>query len=175
MHGEWWNRRDEIVSRYWKGETIEVLAADLGVSIGTLYKALREWKGAKRRGHSASAQSIRVPVSARHRGYLAGLVDGEGSVSIHLQRKRQRPTVAISVGSTTRELHDWLLTEVGGTSYERKIRHLGKKTMWYWHVVRARDIEALLEAIIPYMIIKRERAIAALEVVRDSISFRSAI
>lgn len=155
-------RRDELIRRYQEHEPVKSLLADARVSAPVFYKRLKAW-GIPNRGHVAFAESIRMPLDRARLGYIAGIIDGEGTISI-LRPPGKRTRVTVQVASTTRALHDWLLEEVGGKVYERVgLNHLGTRPIWYWHLVRMRDVRMFLSAIEPFMIIKRSLANDALE------------
>jgi len=91
--------------------------------------------------------------------YLAGIVDGEGSLCIYRGGKRPRIDYAsrLLVVSTDRVLIDWLLEHFGGLSYTRKPAKEGWKTKYEWIAERSQCIE-IAEAILPYLVIKSENA-----------------
>src|SRR6266487_5799279 len=100
--------------------------------------------------------------------YIAGFFDGEGSVSI---AKRRRYTdkitegyaqvYALEVGIGQVDdlgLFDYLISTYGGSKV------LSKKGRGCWvFKVYSRPAARFLEDILPYLIIKREQAICALE------------
>jgi hypothetical protein len=85
--------------------------------------------------------------------YAAALVDGEGSVGIG----------GIAVTSTCQEVIEWMHGKFGGTVREINQKSpLSKKRAWGWYLHRIRDLRVFLLLIIPWMIIKREKANAVL-------------
>lgn len=83
--------------------------------------------------------------------YTAGLVDGEGTVT--LTRKYGRspyriPTVSIT--STSRELLDFLIEEYGGLICNISKSKQHHKRCWIWAVRCDRALE-MLDRILPYM------------------------
>ena len=108
--------------------------------------------------------TLRLPSRKTDLAYLAGIVDGEGCISRLKRRRPRRWTV--TVGSTSPELILWL-AEFGGTVHELKMNPLGKKQGWQWNVVSWRDVRYLLVAILPYMKIKREAALNAVEEINE--------
>lgn len=84
--------------------------------------------------------------------YAAGLVDGEGTVTLTKENARSKfgyPT--ISVTSTTFDLVNFLKKNYGGTIVTHKTYKSGHKQSWSWKVVSNGAI-AMLEKIAPYMI-----------------------
>ncbi len=100
-----------------------------------------------------SARTIRIPTEVSL-GYLAGLIDGEGSVRF----KRGRPFVAVY--NTEKRIMDWLIAAVGGhvVGHDRR----GRRVCYTWCVAGARDVWALCRALEPHTLAKRLDIAAAL-------------
>src|SRR4051794_20740972 len=56
--------------------------------------------------------AIRIPTSEADLGYIAGLVDGEGSITII--RRKSNNKVCVSIVNTHRPVLEWLVETVGG-------------------------------------------------------------
>lgn len=94
--------------------------------------------------------------------YLAGIIDGEGSLAIEIQnvnatcRKTDYYSIRLVVVNTSTRLMDFLTTNFGGTVfYRRKI--INRKPCFTWALLSQRAAELLSECL-PYMIIKKDRA-----------------
>lgn len=91
--------------------------------------------------------------------YLAALVDGEGSIGVHRQvhRRATNPSfkVRLRVSNQSRILMDALVDSYGGSVY--------KSTRCFEWCVWSRQALALIEAILPHLVIKGEQARTALE------------
>ena len=120
-------------------------------------------------------------------GYLAGIVDGEGTITIcrsenDVLRKKEYPTkaglrsceyryvgigfhVKVSVKNTDIRLMKWLQSRFGGEFYSAESKNPLWKTSYVWHHAAQSKQEFLL-SILPYLIIKREQALIALEFLR---------
>lgn len=118
--------------------------------------------------------------------YMAGIMDGEGSFSISKvtnHTESGKPYFAydckILVGNTSVVLMKWLVEHFGGV-YRVASSHLSKiagtdkaiakswsgsnfKTCYRWTCEGYRKQQEFLLAVIPYLVIKREQAIVALE------------
>jgi hypothetical protein len=101
--------------------------------------------------------------------YIAGLFDGEGSVTTYDRGFGGRVQLRCSIVNTYLPILDWLLVTTGtGTLVKHKVysdKHKECKT-WQCYGQNAKN---LLEQMLPYLIIKRDRAISAIasqEVVR---------
>jgi len=117
-------------------------------------------------------------------GYVAGIVDGEGTITVcrseyvaHKKRVSKKgdvrlydsPTVGfhvkVSVKNTDTRLMKWLKSRFGGEYYECKSEKETWKNSFVWHH-KAESKQEFLLAILPYLIVKREQAIVALEFLR---------
>ena len=95
--------------------------------------------------------------------YLAGLVDGEGSITLRLQPNKQM-RLRVTVYNTNEVLVDWCLVNFDGSKYKvgRRKRPDIHKQEWMWckDGETAKDI---LQQIIPYLTIKQPKAKLAVE------------
>jgi hypothetical protein len=90
--------------------------------------------------------------------YLAGLIDGEGTVSLIHERpgaKFRHPCV--SIASTSIELLDWL----GGNVRSKKTYQAHHKTSYHWDTTGQKAVK-LLELVLPFMKEKKKKARAEL-------------
>ena len=99
---------------------------------------------------------LRLPESATDRAYLAGIIDGEGSIGVLYDHPLPfvRNRVSVVVVNTDQGLLDWL-SEIGG-------RISRSTNAMRWEVTARAEVIELLAAVIPYMRIKREVAELAL-------------
>jgi len=95
--------------------------------------------------------------------YLAGIVDGEGSIMIKKEKKKYY-SLHIQVNNTNYGLIEWLYTNFGGYMNRCSIepRKEGHKLVYGWYVSR-RKAGAILEKIYPYLVCKREQAHLGME------------
>lgn len=99
--------------------------------------------------------------------YLAGIIDGEGSVYI---QKRITPAGSISyfprfqVVNTNQEVMTWIKNTFGGLLYSKpRMKHNAKwKTQIEWFTTR-RLLDQLLPLIIPHLIIKKRHAVIMMQ------------
>jgi hypothetical protein len=103
-------------------------------------------------------------------GYLAGILDGEGCLSITAGQKETcvNYNSTLQVQNTSKELIDWLQHKFGGSVYLSKKETDKTKEAYMWRVLKKKDIEILLLATLPYLVVKREQAKLLLEFVRLS-------
>jgi len=151
-----------IVRDYRSGYSMTHLAVKYGLAYSTVQSIINRYRVAT--GRRLRSPSLRVPTNTADRGYLAALVDGEGSIRISEDAIRHR--VIVRVANTDRALMGWL-AQFGGTVhwYERPDKpHY--KPGGSWTVAQAIDAYRLLIAIEPYMIIKRAKAQEAITYLR---------
>jgi len=93
--------------------------------------------------------------------YLAGIIDGEGTIRIKKQKPRKRHNKGfyyfglVSCGMTDKRPLILLMKTFGGKIYERK--RSNRKPSWDWIVVCNQAINCC-KKLLPYLIIKKERA-----------------
>lgn len=111
-----------------------------------------------------------IVLSAVEAAYVAGIIDGEGSIAFQIhpvQRRTGRPRMPVlrlSVTNTDRVLIDWLLSHLGGATWTDSKQYIANaKPRHVWQVSSA-AAQAILETIWPYLIIKQERASLALRI-----------
>jgi hypothetical protein len=112
-----------------------------------------------------------IEMSESEAAYLAGIIDGEGWVSLGSQRdartsfgKNRYYYVLIGVTNTHKPLLEWVVetTKRGRVAEGTTDSHLGKKRRWSW-TCRGWSAADVLRAVRPYLIVKADRADIALE------------
>jgi hypothetical protein len=109
--------------------------------------------------HNFGKRIISIPTEEWKLSYLAGIIDGEGTVSLERSpngRFLVCPTVQIANSSPA--LFDWIEREFKGCRRHKRGRTY-KKPMFQWRVRRTRDVLALLQAVLPFLTIKKENAL----------------
>lgn len=102
-------------------------------------------------------------------GYIAGIMDGEGHMYVRNEYEGSTHSV-IRVRITNKKLADWLLkiTGVGSVnSHNPKQRCKDgrlKRKVYEWAVLNRADINAVIDRIVPWLIIKKEHAYIIQEV-----------
>jgi len=163
------DERRQMVDLYLNKEiTRGDIAKRMGVSVGAVENNLIK-AGITLKNKGLRSRTLNLPADPALVGYIAGIVDGEGNILSRLRLGR-RLQVVVAVTSTDKSLVDWLM-RIGGR-FQRDItrsstNHFGKKEVLRWIVSRRRDVKLLIEAILPYLIIKRADAIKALKGLDD--------
>ena len=111
---------------------------------------------------------------AKH-SYLAGIIDGEGCITIGAGQRETcvNYNALLLVQNTSKKLIDWLQHNFGGHVYLSKKETSKTKTAWMWRFTKKKDIELILLAILPYLVVKREQAKILLNFVRMEPSMNS--
>jgi hypothetical protein len=92
--------------------------------------------------------------------YCAGFFDGEGSVYAARRRKKS-PIVIVCIGNTHKGILEKHKEKWGG-SIHRRVKHNGWQDQYQW-VLSTRMAKPYLEAILPFVVIKKEVIIEALK------------
>lgn len=97
-------------------------------------------------------------------GYLAGLVDGEGCINIAKTQGRYY-VLQIVIAQSNEYLLDYWQKKTGlGTIHHMKRRANGvnDSEKWHWHLSTG-NAQKMLDVITPYLVLKQEEAMIALE------------
>lgn len=96
--------------------------------------------------------------------YIAGLIDGEGTVSLTRRHKNEHRQLEVSISNTERPLLDFVYKTVGAGRITSKKTYSNKHTPSYTYTISNRQALSLLEQIQPYLLTyKKERASLILE------------
>jgi hypothetical protein len=99
------------------------------------------------------------------KAYLAGIIDGEGTITIIKNNRKQRngkeyfySRPVVTVANTSYSLLDYLTSlGIGGFSTDkRKVE--GQKQAFQWCLSSVNAVYTVLKAIYPYLVIKKDRA-----------------
>lgn len=101
--------------------------------------------------------------------YLAGIIDGEGSIAAMSTAQQKKSVYDISIGTTSPELLSWLLERLpfGYILIRRPVSNSAgtglRKQQYEFKLRGALLVIILLRALYPYLTIKAERAAEVLE------------
>lgn len=93
-------------------------------------------------------------------GYIAGLLEGEGSFSLHYQKKRGKMSFQpkIKIGMSDEETIRWL-ADLLGVNYKPKVQKgYGRKLMYYTQVSTTKELKIILPELLPWLHGKRRQA-----------------
>lgn len=102
--------------------------------------------------------------------YLAGIIDGEGTISLGRVPPSQRGIsqaiiMRLQITNTDRRLLDWILERCGGriNIRSRKATNPKHKTQWTWRPPDRINCAEILRKCLPYLVIKGRQAELFLE------------
>ena len=90
--------------------------------------------------------------------YLAGIIDGEGSIMLLRSHKSEYPSPCISISSTDIELLEWVKEKVGSGKINRKKNYNIKKhkTSYTYSIYYDIAID-VMNKIEPFLVIKQKK------------------
>jgi len=104
----------------------------------------------------------RLPVECP--AYIAGLIDGEGTITLTRLHANENRRLVISIANTEFQLLEFVINRVGAGKITRKRTNSDRHTPSYCYSITSRQALALLRQISPFLqSYKRRRADLALE------------
>lgn len=98
------------------------------------------------------------------RAYLAGVIDGEGSIFATYRESDHNLGVRVNVCNTDARLIEWIAARwVGRVTVTDRTKY-GQKPIHRWDADGKNAVE-VLRAALPYLVIKREQADVALDLI----------
>lgn len=91
--------------------------------------------------------------------YAAGFFDGEGSIAI--RREGQRYRLEVTASNTAKDVLDQFAVAYNGKVRAIRCTQPHHKQVYQWRVY-AKQAGDFLEDVLPYLVVKRERALLAL-------------
>ena len=99
--------------------------------------------------------------------YLAGIIDGEGTISLTLindkKRKREYLRPYILIGNSNPKLFEYLERRIVRGSITKSLKVDRKKTVYRWQITDWQSIKLILRNTIPFLVLKWEQAELLLE------------
>jgi len=109
-------------------------------------------------------------MTSEEKAYIAGIIDGEGSIMLLKFHSNQFPAPCISISSTTLELLQWIKSKTNmGTISGKKNYNPEKHKNSYTYTIKYNEAIDLLIQIEPYLIIesKKKRSKLILDKYKD--------
>jgi len=109
----------------------------------------------------AFTESVIGHLSETEKAYLAGIIDGEGCITINRYVKKGAAPVYrpfVEIASTSPALKAWLDERFPEKTYWRKKTRPGWKDIYHWILSGNRQVMVFCREIAPYLVIKREQA-----------------
>lgn len=111
-----------------------------------------------------------LKLTESQKGYVAGIIDGEGSISIHKDSRGNWYTPRIHVGNTDEKMIDYLLILLGGNKHNLKERYYNNKLLkpqYAWYTTNTIEIIEILINISVYLITKKSKALLMVQFCLD--------
>lgn len=136
----------------------------------TIRKNLKQ-HGIKMRNCGPLSPRTVKKLSETEASYLAGIIDGEGSIFMQKIRNAiDGVSPLITVRNTDGKLAKYLISIGGGINWEKERfdKRFGTtgKPCFHWYCRRLLDIGYVIRKILPYLVIKREKALLILEEIK---------
>lgn len=110
------------------------------------------------RTYDIAPPTIQVP-GGNALAYLAGIVDGEGSIGF----RKQSPYIAVYNGDKT--LFEWFTEQTSKAPRWTDFR--GRVPGWQWSISGANNVYVLCKALLPLLIVKRKNGLAVMKYLED--------
>lgn len=120
--------------------------------------------GSNKGGHRGVAHLTKTEIA-----YLAGIIDGEGSISISASRQKSRRgrvyKLRVRITMVDTETMGWLAEKLGARLYRTEPRGLGRRA-FYTLALEGEAAIPLIRRCLRYLITKRRQAELALEFIK---------
>ena len=91
-------------------------------------------------------------------GYAAGILDGEGTVTLNLRKAPHSTDALVTVSNTDERMLRWLQQHIGGSvSPPHRGANERCRPTWCWRLYSI-NARRLLRAVLPFLVVKREQA-----------------
>lgn len=99
-------------------------------------------------------------VSKCDRAYLAGLIDGEGTIAVYYPSRNRLGSPRVVIAMSTEQPLLWVYETFGYVySGPREVKVNGRTEIRYrWGTYSRRGVYLVLQGVLPYLKLKRERA-----------------
>ena len=104
-------------------------------------------------------------LSDTEKAYMAGILDGEGSLSI-LGRYDNNLYWGLQIGMTNREVLKLFQNKLGGQLLKEKLE-MNRKQMYRYQLRNQNRVYFFLKDILPYLIVKKEKSEEAIKYIKD--------
>jgi hypothetical protein len=160
---------DEAIRKFYPTETPEKLLELLpgrtwrGIQVRASKLGVKRTPDAKYNGFPFEGSAI-GHLSESEKGYLAGIIDGEGTIMFCRRKNGKKGyyvyAVQVSIANSSPSLKEWLCSKFPDRCYVQKksTSHLGTREMYTWSLSGSRQVIQFLKEIAPYLVIKKQMA-----------------
>jgi len=157
----WPQEHDKYLVENYGTSTISDIARNLKRSWGSVQARIKRLK--------LNLQPVKIELTETELAYIAGIIDGEGCIYFP-KPKRTSLRISLQISNTDKNLMDWLHTKLYFRRRSRKVYefnnpHYPKNKMIYSIAIQdPLQLKPLLTALLPYLIVKKQKAIKALKI-----------
>lgn len=94
-----------------------------------------------------SQKTLQPPVAA----YIAGLIDGEGTITLSRRHANERRQLVVSIVSTGPEILEWVLHQIDAGKVTRKRTTSPRHAQSFTYSISNRQALELLRQVVPYL------------------------
>lgn len=126
-------------------------ASRLGIKANLLTRRLKYWSDEEEK-RVESLPDI-------EKAYIAGIIDGEGTIGSFQYKGRQGIVCCLSIPNTHKELLDWIASQIPSTKVvPKKVATTNSQPIWEFRLYGIVKVRKLIKLLLPYMIVKRQDA-----------------
>lgn len=159
-HIKWQEEEDSLLKEIWhKQPHQEILKKFNNRSLNALHCRAQRLELNNYNSLLKAEQTIK-PISKEEWSYIAGFLDGEGTITMGTREPIHRKTGYIQpllcLSNTNLEVMKWIQNRIGGNIHPRQ-KHDRWKLQYQLSISPIRHINQVLKSLLPYLIVKRER------------------
>lgn len=128
---------------------------------GNRFKSWRAYAS----GHAPNERiEVRVPLMISDLAYAAGIIDGEGCIWAKVAMNKQGISTLLQLQLTmcSENVVAWFAQMFGGVVYVQQPPSAQRRVRFTWQI-KGRQVGPVLDALLPYLHEKKQRAILAIE------------
>ncbi len=153
---KWWTEKEtSLLKRNMSASKEELLRLFPNRKMGLISDKLRYLGYSRRKVMIMKRFNHKFPLTNEELAYMAGIVDGEGTLAIRGKGNSYCPEFRIT--NTDKSLIDWLNIRVHFSSMHLRKREINRRPCWDC-LIRGFKMYNLLKSLLPYLIIKRKHA-----------------
>ena len=167
----WTPAMEQFLKDNWKTKTTQEIADQLGITYRQV-ESKAYTRGLTRTAKPTMATHPLPVMSDPEWAYLAGLIDGEGTITIvqKMTKGKQYPQPKLHVTNTCPLMRDWLVAR----GFQSALRVNSKNTWYFTMVIPQIHLQHVLEKLLPWLVTKRHLAMQVLRWIelRNQLPFR---
>ena len=158
--------REAIRQRFLRGESPAVIAREFPFLVTTIRNHVRDLFPVMFTAAFADRAALLARIQPSEAGWVGGVVDGEGMITVIHQRGLDSLAGRISVANTDIRMVEKMKALCGGVCRQgTQDPRPRNRPLYLWTLTSLPEIGAFCEWIAPYLVIKREHAVLLAEFV----------